>query len=79
MLSIEEVYKELLKEDIIMIKRVLFNEPATIVWWEDGTKTVVKAEGEAYDKEKGLAMAIAKKHFGNTGSYWNVFKKWIEE
>lgn len=76
---IEEVYKELLEEDIVMIKKVGFYNPVTVVFWEDGTKTVVKAEGEAYDKEKGLAMAIAKKYFGNTGSYWNVFKKWIGE
>lgn len=60
------------------IKNVIFNEPATIVFWNDGTKTVVKAgEGEPYDKEKGLAMAIAKKFFGNKGSYYYNFKKWL--
>jgi len=26
------------------IKKVIFNDPATIVFWEDGTKTVVKAQ-----------------------------------
>jgi len=62
---------------IIPIKKVIFNSPATIVIWEDGTKTVVKAEGENYDPEKGLAMAIAKKAFGNEGNYYNEFKKWL--
>lgn len=62
-----------------MIKKVGFYEPMTVVFWEDGTKTVVKAENEPYDKEKGLAMAIAKKYFGNKGRYWNEFKKWIKE
>lgn len=62
-----------------MIKKVGFYDPVTVVFWEDGTKTVVKAENEAFDKEKGLAMAIAKKYFGNKGSYWNVFKQWIKE
>ena len=76
---IEDVYEELVEEEMIMIKKVGFYNPVTVVFWEDGTKTVVKAEGEAYDKEKGLAMAIAKKYFGNTGSYWNVFKKWVGE
>ena len=76
---IEEVYTETLEEEMIMIKKVGFYDPVTVVFWEDGTKTVVKAEGEAFDKEKGLAMAIAKKYFGNTGSYWNVFKQWIQE
>ena len=76
---IEEVYNELLEEEMIMIKRVLFKEPATIVFWEDGTKTVVKADGEEFDSEKGLAMAMSQKYFGNKGNYWNEFKKWIKE
>ena len=60
------------------IKNVIFNDPATIVFWTDGTKTVVKAENEEFDPEKGLAMAIAKKFLGNKGSYYNEFKKWIK-
>lgn len=47
------------------IERVIFNDPATIVMWKDGTKTVVKCQnGEAFDQEKGLAMAICKKVYG---------------
>ena len=61
------------------IKDVIFNPPATIVFWKDGTKTVVKAEGEDYDPEKGLAMAIAKKTLGNKHDYYNVFKKWLKK
>lgn len=60
------------------IKNVIFNEPATIVFWEDGTKTVVKAENEDFDPEKGLVMAIAKKVYGNKGSYFNQIRKWTE-
>lgn len=60
------------------IKKVIFNDPATIVFWQDGTKTVVKcAEGEPYDPEKGLMAAIAKKAFGNLGNYYNQIKKWL--
>ena len=59
------------------IKNVIFNDPATIVFWNDGTKTVVKAENEPFDPEKGLAMAIAKKALGNKGNYYNKFKKWL--
>lgn len=62
-----------------MIKKVIFNEPATIVIWNDGTKTIVKAEGEVFDPEKGLAMAISKKVMGNNGKYYNVFKKWTNK
>ena len=60
-------------------EKVIFNDPATIVFWKDGTKTVVKAVYEPFDKEKGLAMAIAKKALGNKGKYFNVFKKFISE
>lgn len=59
------------------IKNVIFNDPATIVLWADGTKTVVKADGEKFDPEKGLAMAISKKALGNEGNYYNTFKKWL--
>lgn len=60
------------------IKKVIFNNPATIVMWMDGTKTVVKCgKDDVYDPEKGLAMAICKKVFGNKGNYFNVFKKWL--
>ena len=58
----------------------MFNNPATIVIWSDGTKTVVKCqEGENYDPEKGMAMAISKKALGNKGNYCEVFKKWLPE
>lgn len=58
---------------------VMFNEPATIVFWADGTKTVVKAVYDEFDPEKGLAMAIAKKALGNKGNYYNVIAKWTDE
>lgn len=60
------------------IKQVIFNDPATIVIWADGTKTIVKCQpGDVYDAEKGLALCIAKKFFGNKGNFNEVFKKWI--
>lgn len=60
------------------IKNVIFNDPATIVFWEDGTKTVVKCQdGDEFDPEKGLAMAIVKKAYGNKGGYCNKLKKWL--
>lgn len=59
------------------IKKVKFNQPATIVFWTDNTKTVVKCNGEDYDPEKGLAMCISKKVLGDKGNYYEVFKKWL--
>lgn len=47
-------------------KRVIFHEPATIVIWADGTKTVVKCmEGDEYDPEKGLALCFMKRALCN--------------
>lgn len=61
------------------IANVIFNPPATVVFWSDGTKTVVKAQnGEPFDPEKGLAMAVTKKFFGNRGRYFDEVKKWRE-
>lgn len=62
------------------IDNVIFNDPATIVLWKDGSKTVVKCQpGDTYSKELGLAMCIAKKYLGNKGNFNEVFKTWIGE
>ena len=60
------------------ISRVIFNDPATIVFFFFLSKTVVKCgSGEQFDAEKGLAMAIVKKYLGNKGNYNNVLKKYL--
>ena len=62
------------------IEKVIFNDPATIVLWKDGTKTVVKCnKGDTYSKETGLVMCIAKKALGNKSNFNNVIKKWLKE
>lgn len=44
------------------IKKVEFNGPATIIFWEDDTKTVVKNyDSSEYDREKGILYAVLKK------------------
>lgn len=60
------------------IDHVLFNPPATIIFWNDKTKTVVKCKpNEEFDPEKGLAMAITKKALGNKYDYYDVFWKFL--
>lgn len=62
------------------IKDVIFAPPATIVYWSDGSKTVVKcSEKDVFDPEKGLAMAIAKRCGGNKGSYYKEIQNWVEK
>ena len=61
----------------VSIRKVIFNDPATIVLWSDGTKTVVKCGPEdTFDMEKGLAMAIVKKMAGNDNRFHKVFKQY---
>lgn len=64
------------------IKRVIFNDPATIVLWADGTKTIVKCQrnkGDTFSKETGLAMAIAKRAYGNEGKFNEIFNRWLND
>lgn len=62
------------------IKNVYFNDPVTVVIWKDGTKTIVRcSENDFYDPEKGLAMAIVKKAYGNDNRFHKIFKKWLPD
>lgn len=61
------------------IKRVIFNNPATIILWENGTKTVVKVqEGDKYDKRVGFLMCYLKGIVGNKTLLKEV-EKWLSE
>ena len=76
-LLVDEIHRY---NDRLSIDRVIFNAPATIVIWSDGTKTIVKCQpGDEYNKETGLAMCIAKKYLGNKGNFNEVFKRYIED
>ena len=62
----------------VEIKDVIFNPPATIVFWSDGSKTVVKCmEGDTFDKQTGLAMAICKRIFSD--KFHSEFKRWCNK
>lgn len=62
------------------IKNVIFNPPATVVYWTDGTKTVVKCnENDIFDPEKGLALAVAKRCADNRGAYHTEIRNWVKK
>lgn len=64
----------------VRIKKVIFNKPYTIVLWKDGSKTMIKCcENDVYDKEKGLALCIAKKTYGNKYGWYDIFQKYVPE
>lgn len=65
-----------------MIKNVIINDRATIILWDDGSKTVVKCQEEDLDRispEAGVAIAIMKKVFGNKGNFNNVLKDLVNQ
>lgn len=52
--------------------KVLVQGTATIIWWSDGTKTVVKCQkGDKMDPEKGIAMCVMKKFMGTNETHSN--------
>lgn len=71
--------KHLTRSDVYSnIKKVIFNDPATIVYWHDGDKTVVKcSDNDTFSEETGLVMAINKKLFGE--DYYNKVKKIVKK
>ena len=69
-----EVYKTSRKEENWepYIEKVIFNPPATIVFWKSGGKTVVKCnEPDKYDKAKGVALCYMKKALMNSSGEFN--------
>jgi len=47
--------------------KVIFSGNATIVFWEDNTKTIVKcSDNDSFDSEKGFLIAYYQKHTGNS-------------
>ena len=47
------------------IDKVVYSPPATIVFWKDGSKTVVKcSENDAFDPLVGIAFALMRKVYG---------------
>ena len=66
--------------NLFEIKKVIFSNPCTIVFWSDGTKTVVRcSDTECYDPEKGIAMALMRKVYGPRHHYMKTLGPYIEE
>lgn len=63
----EIILQKMPKFDAGCIKRVIFNDPVTVVIWGDGTKTIVRCiEGQEYEPYAGFCAAVTKKLFGST-------------
>lgn len=89
--SIQDVINEYLEQDCKTtsnlcrterrprVKRAIFNPPATVILWDDGTKSVVKCQnGEPFDAEKGFVMAYLKKLLGNDNTFNKEITRWVD-
>lgn len=67
-LNLIRMIEELEEEEqynYLAYERIIFNDPATIVIWADGTRTVVKAcKEDKFDKGVGLKTALLQRVFG---------------
>ena len=67
-LNLIRMIEELEEEEhnnYLAYERIIFNNPATIVLWADGTRTVVKAcKEDKFNKEVGLKTALLQRVFG---------------
>lgn len=61
-------------------KKIIRNGPATIVFWNNGKKTVVKrAEGEEDNTYSAFCAALAIKIFGSNSKLKKIVKTFTEE
>lgn len=55
-----------IQENFQESKKIISNDPATVILWEDGTKTMAKCQdGDVFDFEKGVLICSLKKLIGN--------------
>lgn len=58
------------------VDRIVFSGDKTIVFWKDGTKTMVSCtEGQPFDEYSGFVAALAKKLYGSTSQVKKLVKK----
>ncbi len=62
---------------MLTINKVIYNPPATIILWNDGTKTMSKCDGEdTYNKATGFMLCVLKKKYGNK-TVKRMFDKYV--
>ena len=71
--------KSSLYQTIATPERILKNGNVTVVFWGDGTKTIVKPEpGATLDDYTAFTAALAKRMFGSNRKLKNVIKTHTE-
>jgi len=71
--QLSALIKNEMKHVFLKPVRIIHHGPATVVFWKDGTKTVVKLmEGDVYDEYNAFCAACVKKIYGSTGAVKNA-------
>ena len=81
---IQEGFKKVLTEQLFKnrmgILKVVFNNPMTIVWFDDGTKVAVKvSKDDTFSEEVGVAMAVIKKYFNGRSNFKKFLEQWSHQ
>lgn len=75
----DKILKENIKPDYIP-RKILFNDPVSVVFWKDGTKTIVRrAKGEKFNKYTAFTAALAKKIFDNNTTVNKIVASGIDQ
>lgn len=75
----DKILKEEIKPDYIP-RKILFNDPVSVVFWKDGTKTIVRrAKGEKFNKYTAFTAALAKKIFDNNTTVNKIVASGIDQ
>jgi len=62
------------------VDRIIFNPPATIVFWKDGSKTVVKCHGDqTFNPYYGFCAALAKHIYKSNSAVNRMVDKYVSE
>ena len=70
------IYRPSKENNSMVPNQIIFNPPATIVFWKDGSKTVVKcAEGEKFDPYTGFCYAFTEHFLGSISRIKKLCKK----
>lgn len=72
--SASKAYESIVRA--LAIDHIFYDDIATVVFWKDGTKTIVKCpEGTPYDEYTAFCVAVAKKFYGTNSAIKRVIKK----
>ena len=76
-----EITKERdIKQTVLTPTKIIYNGPATIVFWDDGTKTVVKRSKKDKDnKYNAFCAALAIKIYGSNSAVTRIVENGITE